>query len=86
MKSYKLFFDIEFLDRFVLAWMRLKIKFRDRVNTIEQVWGPKRVISKFMDCDDTIKQFDRDNSDEQIWGPKRSICKFRDRDDTTVQV
>jgi len=29
MKSYELFFDIEFLDRFILTQMRLKNKFKD---------------------------------------------------------
>jgi hypothetical protein len=37
MKSYELFFDIEFLDSTSFIQMRLKNKFRDLDDTIEQV-------------------------------------------------
>ena len=50
------FFNIEFLDHPVLTQMRLKTKFRDRNDTIEQVGGSKRMIFKFRDRDDTTEQ------------------------------
>ena len=57
MKSYKLLFNIEFLDYPVLTQMKLKTKFRDRDNSIEQVWGPKHLISKLRDRNDITEQF-----------------------------
>ena len=56
MKSYKLFFNIEFLDQPVLTQMRLKTQFKDQDGTTKQDWGSKRVISKFRDRDDTAGQ------------------------------
>ena len=53
MKNLWIIFYIEFLDRFVLTQMRLKIKFRDRDDTTKQIWGLKRVIFKFRDRNDT---------------------------------
>jgi len=36
--------------------MRLKTKFRNRDDIIEQIRGPKRMISKFRDRDNTAER------------------------------
>ena len=39
-----------------IYWIYKFILFRDQDNTTEQVWGPKQVICKFRDLDDTVEQ------------------------------
>jgi hypothetical protein len=50
------FVFLKFVDRTVLAVIRLKTKFEDRSDTIEQIWEPKHVTCKFRDRNDTTLQ------------------------------
>jgi hypothetical protein len=80
-----------------IYWIYKFKVFRDRDDTIEQVWEPKRAICMFRDQDDITEQVwgpkraisessDRDDTDRQVWRPKRSIYEFRDRGDTIEQI